>query len=112
MPPLRALPGGAGEIERRPRIVSGGGFLRSQMLRRAVLQRFGQMLHLDLLRPIQVGDGPGHPQNPVVPPGRQPQPVIGPPDELLAGLVQLAAFTRARMASDGSAGGDAPDSSS
>ena len=64
--------------------------LRSEVLRRTVLQGLGEVLGRDIRRAVQVGDGAGHPQDAVVSPGGEAQPVVGPPDQLLAGLVQLA----------------------
>ena len=75
------------------------------MLRRSVLQRLREMVHRDVLRPVQVGDGAGHPEDAVIAPGGEAQPVIGPADELPAGLVQLAVRPQLLGAHLGVAGG-------
>jgi len=45
---------------------------------------------LDVLLAFQVGDRPGHLQDPCVGPGAQPEPVNGQLDEFLAGVVDLS----------------------
>ena len=43
----------------------------------SILNRLGDMLRLNPLAAFDIGNGPGHFENPVVRPSRKPQPVHG-----------------------------------
>ena len=67
----------------------------SQILRRPVLEGLGQVLGLDVLRAVQIGDGPGHPADAVVAAGGEAHAGEGPLEDGLAVLVQGAAALQA-----------------
>lgn len=64
--------------------------LLPQYLRVPVLDGLRQMGGGDTLRPVQIGDGPGHPQDAVVAPGGESHAVEGGLQDTLPGVVQAA----------------------
>lgn len=72
------------------------------------MQGLGQVVGLDGLAAVQVGNGAGHPADAVVAPGGEPHAVKGPLHNALAGLVQLAEFLQGALVQGPVAPGAAP----